>query len=44
MRETFEGLKVVCSVIENLCVLLRDFSSLRIVLSTVIINGACFSQ
>jgi len=44
MREIPEGFKFFCVVFDKLCVLLRDFSSLRIVLSTVTINGVCFSQ
>jgi len=44
MREIPEGLKNVCVVIDKLHVLLTDFSSLRILFSTVIINGVCFSQ
>jgi hypothetical protein len=44
VREIPEVLKNVCVVIDKFCVLLRDFSSLRIVLSTLIINGVCFSQ
>jgi len=44
MREVPEGLKNVCVVIDELRLLLTDFSSLRILFSTVIINGVCLSQ